>query len=150
VRSASSGAHTSTSSSADAHALALPQFCIDTLLSAINSPSTSSSSPSASDGRDHIHRLHLTLISTLPSLPLPLLPRTLDSIRSIVLSLPLHTDGDERRKELVEELFKEILERVGDREKETVMRWWYDVRAELLEGEGGKREEGEATTSSRL
>jgi hypothetical protein len=67
-----------------------------------------------------------------------------------VLSLPLHTDGDERRKELVEELFKEILERVGDREKETVMRWWYDIRTELLEGEGEKREEGEATTSSRL
>ena len=153
MRSASSDANTSTSSSADAHALALPQFCIDTLLSAINSPSTSSSSsssPSGSDGRDHIHRLHLTLISTLPSLPLPLLPRTLDSIRSIVLSLPLHTDGDERRKELVEELFKEILERVGDREKETVMRWWYGVRAELLEGEGGKREEGQPTTSSRL
>ncbi|KIM89224.1 hypothetical protein PILCRDRAFT_768547 [Piloderma croceum F 1598] len=150
VRSASSGAHTSTSSPADARALALPQFCIDTLLSAINAPSTPSSSPSASDGRDHLHRLHLTLISTLPSLHLPLLSCTLESIRSIVLSLPLHTDGDERRKELVEELFKEILEKVGDREKETVMRWWYDVRAELLGDGGEKREEGEATTLSRL
>jgi len=62
----------------------------------------------------------------------------------------LHTDGDGRRKELVEELFKEILEKVGDREKEAVMRWWYNVRAELLGNGDGKREEGEATISSRL
>jgi hypothetical protein len=121
---------------------------MDTLISAINAPSMSS--PSASDEQDHLHRLHLTLISTLPSLPLSLFPRTLESVRSIVLSLPLHTDGDERRKDLVEELFKEILERVGDREKETVMRWWYDVRAELLGGGREKKEEGEATTLSRL
>jgi hypothetical protein len=42
-------------------------------------------------------------------------------------------DGDERRKELLEELFGEIL-KVGDREKDVVMRWWYDVREEMIKG----------------
>jgi hypothetical protein len=153
VRSASSGAHaTSSSSSVDADSLVLPQFCIDSLLSAIHAPSPSSttSSPSASEERDHLHRLHLILISTLPSLPLPLIPRTLDSIRSIVLSLPLNADGDERRKELVEELFREILENVGDREKEVIMRWWYEVREELVGRGDGKREKEERIIPSRL
>jgi len=40
--------------------------------------------------------------------------------------------GGDKRKELVEELFKEILERVGDREKEFVLRWWYEVREEMV------------------
>jgi hypothetical protein len=78
--------------------------------------------PSSEDEQGRLHHLHLILISALPSLPLPLplLPRTLGTILSIILSLP---DGDEQRKELIEELFAEILERVGDREKEVIM-WW--------------------------
>lgn len=60
-----------------------------------------------------------------------------------MLALPLQ----DKRKELIEELFRETLERVGDREKEVVMRWWYDVRGELF-GSGNERgdvkgEEGE-------
>lgn len=98
------------------------------------------SSPSVD--QDHTHRLHLTLISTLPSLPLPLLSRTLTSIHSIVVSLPLNVDGDKRRKELLEELFREIL-KAGDREKDLVMRWWYEVREELVKGVKEKVKEGE-------
>lgn len=68
-----------------------------------------------------------------------------------MLSLPV--DSNER-KELIEELFKELLERVGDREKEIVMRWWYDEREGLIgrkivEGEEENRDGG-AGILSRL
>jgi hypothetical protein len=137
----------------DIDSLVLPQFCIDALLSAIQGPSppsTSTMPPSSEDERGRLHGLHLTLISALPSLPLPLLSRTLETIRSIILSLP---DGDEKRKELIEELFKEILERVGDKEKEVVMRWWCEVREELVGGirrDNGKGGREESHLPSRL
>jgi hypothetical protein len=120
-----------TASEINADALVLPQYCIDALLTAIRSASPASSSSERHEDRDqnHAHRLHLTLISTLSSLPLPLLPPVLNSIREIVLSLPV--DSDEKQ-ELIEELFRELLERVGDREKEIVMRWWYDERVRLV------------------
>ena len=51
-------------------------------------------------------------------------------------------DGDKRRKELLEELFREIL-KAGDREKDLVMRWWYEVREELVKGVKEKVKEGE-------
>ena len=53
-------------------------------------------------------------------------------------------------KELVEELFREILENVGDREKEVIMRWWYEVREELVGRGDGKREKEERIIPSRL
>jgi len=106
--------------------------------------------PSSEDEQGRLHGLHLTLISALSSLPLPLLSRTLETIRSIILSLP---DWDEKRKELIEELFKEILERVGDKEKEVVMRWWCEVREELVGGirrDNGKGGREESHLPSRL
>jgi len=51
--------------------------------------------------------------------------------------------GEERRDELVRALFEEIMQRVGDMEKEFAMRWWEDNRA-ALEGERLRREDGEA------
>jgi hypothetical protein len=137
VLSASSGADKSPAPSAEA--LALPQFCVDTLLSAIHNilATSAQSSPPTSNARDRLHRLHLTLISTLSSLPLALLPRTLCTIRSIILSLPAKVDEDKRRNELIKELFKELLEKVGDKEKELAMRWWYEVREELCGSKDG-------------
>ena len=96
--------------------------------------------PSSEDEQGRLHRLHLTLISSAPLL-LPLLPRTVESIRSIILSLP---DGHQKRRELIEELFKEILERFGDRE-EVIMRWWCEVREDLVVGiRRGNRTGGQA------
>jgi hypothetical protein len=62
--------------------------------------------------RRHHHQKtnKVAFIVSTSALPLPLLPCTLETIRSIILSLP---DGHKRR-ELIEELFKEILERFGD------------------------------------
>jgi hypothetical protein len=103
---------------------ALAWFCVDSLLGAIHNLSISESARSA---EERLHRLHLTLISTVPSLPLTLLPRVLDNIRMIITR---HSDG-ERKKELIQALFDDIVEKVAEREKEFAMRWWHDNREAL-------------------
>lgn len=89
-------------------------------------------------GHARIHRLHLTLISTISSLPLPLLARVLPEIEVAIIAdepqrvvdLTPHpsSSAKQRREELVEAVFEEILESVGDREKEYIMKWWYAHR----------------------
>lgn len=88
---------------------------------------------------DRLQRLLLMLVSTVSSVPLPLMMRTLDEIRSLLtteLSPPTSSQQSkkekERRDEVLETLFEEILEKTGDREKEVAMRWWYTWRATLL------------------
>lgn len=70
----------------------------------------------------------------------------LDEVRVIIIDHPSSADdkgvGDSVKKELVEALFAEILERVGDREKEYTLRWWYDNREGLM-----RRRVGEAGNS---
>jgi len=59
------------------------------------------------------------LVSSVPTIPLKLLPRGLEEIRKCIVG-----EGDKTRKgELADEVLKEILERVGDREKVIVMKW---------------------------
>ena len=53
-----------------------------------------------------------------------LLSRGLDEIRKCIVS----EDEKSRREGLVGEVLKEILERVGDREKVIVMKWWQSNR----------------------
>lgn len=75
---------------------------------------------------DRRHRLHLALISSMPSLPLALLPRALSAVKDVI-------DGalnDASHKELVEALFEEIMENVGDAEKEYAVHWWNERRIE--------------------
>ena len=101
-----------------------------------------------------VHRLRLVLISMVSSLPLLLMSRVLEEIRIILLTTtaaaPQPADSDQesaagrRRKELVEALFAEFLEGVGDREKEAAIRWWYQHRPMLISGRKGE-EEGEGT-----
>ena len=55
-------------------------------------------------------------------MPLRLLPRGLEELGKCIAS----EDDKGRREELVDEVLKEILERVGDREKVIVMKWWRD------------------------
>ncbi|KAF5369431.1 hypothetical protein D9758_002821 [Tetrapyrgos nigripes] len=43
---------------------------------------------------------------------------------------------EKQRDEIVKALYREILERVGDREKEVVVRWWYE-NLEVLGGAPG-------------
>ncbi|KAJ7163306.1 hypothetical protein C8R46DRAFT_1102948 [Mycena filopes] len=104
-------------------AYALAWYCVDALLDAIHALSSDSDSDA---DKERLHRLHLTLISVVPALPLKLLPRVLEEIGSAILAKSGDTGA--LKKELVEATFVEISERVGDREKEVVMRWWYDRR----------------------
>lgn len=125
--------------------LSLAWFCIDCLLTAI-------ANTSEHDDERH-HRLHLTLISCVPSVPLCLLPGLLDPIR-------LFIDGahdEKKRQELIDALFAEIKERVGDREKEYMVRWWGDLRMKWAhtgpgrEGiQGGHSLDTEVTLTPRL
>ena len=69
---------------------------------------------------DRRHRLHLALISSLPSLLLALLPQALSAVKDVIDGAP----NDASRKELVEVLFREIMENIGDAEKEYAIHWW--------------------------
>lgn len=64
------------------------------------------------------------LVSSLPAIPLRLLPRGLEEIRKCIVG----EDEKGRREELVGEVLKEILEGVGDGEKVIVMKWWESNR----------------------
>ncbi|KAF8073411.1 hypothetical protein FPV67DRAFT_1477676 [Lyophyllum atratum] len=122
-------------------------YCITLILDTIRELSAKGRKEDSvsTDSRERLHRLHLTLISTVPSLPLPLMIRALDEIRSIITRGTQSDSGagkvgddveeERRRKELVDALFAEILERVGDREKEAAMRWWYAHRASFARGD---------------
>ncbi|OCH85759.1 hypothetical protein OBBRIDRAFT_762524 [Obba rivulosa] len=129
-------------------------FCIDTLLKAIDSvenaaltqPSSSSTPPSPAQISEHAHRLHLALIATIPSLPLLLLPRVLDEVRVIAERYPppAADASDEPRAELVDALFKELSENIGDEAKPLAMRWWYDNRRALAGLQAPKARLGDA------
>ncbi|KIJ59494.1 hypothetical protein HYDPIDRAFT_118489 [Hydnomerulius pinastri MD-312] len=130
----------------------LAWFCLDTLLSFCQTPSSST------EDLERKHRLHLALISSLSSLPLILLPRALEAVRDIIESASFsNPESEAKRGELVDALFGEIMERIGDAEKEYAVRWWNEQRAgwaaagrvaEVGGGEGkGKKKEG---TSARM
>ncbi|KAH9927056.1 hypothetical protein B0H21DRAFT_826484 [Amylocystis lapponica] len=115
-------------------------FCVEKLLDAIRRASKERPATES-----QLHRLHLTLLATLPGLSLSLLPWVLDEVKTAVVGARRvsSTSGDasqdeERRIELVQALFKELAENVGDGEKEFVMRWWYDNR-EVIAGTDDQR-----------
>ena len=128
---------------------ALAWYCIDVMIDAIHEfnnmiPATDDGNATPSANESHLHCLHLILIATVQSLPLPLMLRVLDEIRDIIIekdaSFAEHHERSQvgtsinegsssalgRKTELANALFREILEHVGDREKEAAMRWWYD------------------------
>jgi hypothetical protein len=124
VRSASAGINFSDTRSCTDDCFTLVWLCIRSLLDAIQTL------PRNKECESQLHRLCLTLVSTVSFIPLPLLPSVLDEILNIIVDT---VEG--RRKELTELLFEEISERTGNAEKEFVLRWWYDNREKLLLGE---------------
>ncbi|KAG6853946.1 hypothetical protein C0991_012270 [Blastosporella zonata] len=123
----------------------LAWYCISLILDMIRGLSSEGAQ------EERLHRLNLTLISTVSSLPLPFMIRALEEIRSIITIRQQSDNGVEpvedvekerRRKELVDSLFAEILEKVGDQEKEAAMRWWYAHRQHIMEDAGMKAQEG--------
>lgn len=108
-------------SSASASTPAMGKFCLSSLLSLL-------SSLSAKEDAQRRHRLSLVLVSTLSALPLAVLPDALAAVAN-----EMKDSKAEKRAELASEVFKEIMENVGDREKEYCLRWWEEQR-EALEG----------------
>ncbi|KAL4080947.1 hypothetical protein J3A83DRAFT_4203554 [Scleroderma citrinum] len=93
---------------------ALAWFCIDSLLTACKESSF------AVDGY-RIHGLHLALVASVSSVPLTLLPRMLSVVNDIIVD----TEKDDmKRSELLEALFQEIMNNVGDAEKAFAVSWW--------------------------
>jgi len=118
---------------------ALAWFCVQSLLDAADGKGASVSP----NPEERVHKLHLALISALSSLPLKLLPRTLEHVKAIIIA---EKDKD-KKEELVEATLNEILEKVGDQEKVVVMRWWMENREEF---DGGKRSEETEVVLPRL
>ncbi|KAI6013559.1 hypothetical protein EDC04DRAFT_694037 [Pisolithus marmoratus] len=115
---------------------ALAWFCIESVLTACKE-----SSPTF-DG-DRVHRLHLALVSSMSSLPLSLLSRALLVVDGIIEG----TDGT-KRDELLEALFQEIINNVGDAEKEFSVCWWNErhvgwARSRLAIARRGSETDGE-------
>jgi hypothetical protein len=140
------------------------QLLIDTMRDVSPPPSHTSQNPKgkskaqekveadndATKADDYIHRLSLMLISTISSLPITLMLRALEEIRIIITACSHSRSQDDsgveseakgRKEELLEVLFSEILEKVGDREKEAAIKWWYKYRPALISESGDRGEE---------
>ncbi|KAI0763632.1 hypothetical protein BD413DRAFT_606606 [Trametes elegans] len=130
---------------------AMAWLCIDVLLAAIRRARASSPAPFAPS--EHLHRLHLALVAAVAAVSLVLLPRLLDEVKGVVASVSTaESRAREMRGELVQALFRAILQDVGDAEKEYVIGWWYEHRHALGasdELEPGERREREVP-SARL
>ncbi|KAF5382313.1 hypothetical protein D9757_008479 [Collybiopsis confluens] len=157
-------------------------YCIQELLDIIHAfdfnPKSDMYEESERGERERHHRLHLVLISCVSTLPLALLGRVLDEIRSIIIPLASTTttapnstttatattiattekenkashlgDDTPRRTELIQSLYHQVLEMVGDREKEYVLRWWEQFVSDLMRiglGMAGSEAEAEADAS---
>jgi hypothetical protein len=116
-------------SSASENAPAMGQLCLSSLVSLLTRLSE------AGDARRR-HRLRLVLVSILSALPTVVLPDGLNAVSDAI-----RDSNDEERRELVREVFKEIMENMGDREKGYCLRWWEEQRDALegsIEGENDK------------
>jgi hypothetical protein len=78
------------------------------------------------------HRLCLVLVSTLSALPAVVLPDGLNAVSDAI-----RDSKDEERLELVREIFKEIMENMGDREKGCCLRWLEELQKS---GSGGRHQ----------
>ncbi|KAG6829465.1 hypothetical protein H0H92_004427 [Tricholoma furcatifolium] len=127
-------------SSSESHRLGW--FCIALILDVIRAISSKVQQNGLNDAADRLHRLHLTLISTVSSLPMHLMIRALEEIRIFITvrqqsdsgvgGIEDHVEEERERKELVEALFTEILTKVGDQEKEAAINWWYANRYSFI------------------
>lgn len=180
VRSASVSAFTSSNGAPD-DMYTLAWYCVQLIVDTIHEllpvvPSISNSkgkqkeneqeketTPNIENSTDRVHRLHLMLISTISSLPLPLMLRALNETRVLISAYPVNdidnADEQSKKDELVDALFHELLEKTGDREKEAAIRWWYKYRPTLMPGKEarnlgrsfpGSRDQKEAGAKSGL
>lgn len=98
---------------------ALTWFCVSSLVDEIKCLDLTNP-----DQKEQYTRLVLSLISLVPVMPssTPLLPKLLEEIENIVRHQP-----EEEKKMLSNAIYEEILRRVGDGQREFILRWWFDV-----------------------
>jgi hypothetical protein len=130
-------------SSASGNAPAMGQLCLSSLVSLLTRLS------GVGDAQRR-HRLRLVLVSTLSALPAVVLPDGLNAVSDAI-----RDSKDEERSELVREVFKEIMENMGDREKGYCLRWWEEQRDALegsikVENDKEKRIRESSSVPSRL
>lgn len=133
-------AYNALTGSASGTSPAMGQLCLSSLVSLLTGLS------GAGDAKRR-HRLRLVLVSTLSALPAVVLPNGLNAVSDAI-----RDSKDEERTELVREVFKEIMENMGDREKGYCLRWWEEQRdaLEVMENDKEKRMSEASSVPSRL
>ncbi|KAL1745105.1 hypothetical protein HDZ31DRAFT_37121 [Schizophyllum fasciatum] len=145
---------------AGAHDDALAMYCVQRLLDALHEDTIGAheatheahhGTETIADSTPHKQRLRLTLASTVSCVPVSLLPRVLDKLKSLATEREEEQmDGAdpftlEERVALRDAIFEEITERVGNTAKEYAVRWWYANRGVFPPLEvKGREAEGEA------
>ncbi|CAE6421205.1 unnamed protein product [Rhizoctonia solani] len=106
--------------SASFHEPDLGWFCVEKLVDAIKQLTAK-----GPEKQGQILRLQLALVSAIPSVPtsklLPMLGIVYEQIINNTAS----------RGTLAEATYREIVERLGDREKDTALRWWMSVQSDI-------------------
>ena len=102
----------------------LAWHCVDSLRKEINNPELASNNPSATQ---HKQRLTLTLISLISAVPL----RVLVPLAGLLDPLVLDILEEVARESYLEEIKKEIMERVGDSEKQFCLDWWGKIASQV-------------------
>lgn len=74
-----------------------------------------------------LHRMHMMLVASVSSVSLRMLPSVLEDIRGILITAVPENSASQHalRQDLINALFTEIMENVGDQEKEYAMTWWH-------------------------
>ncbi|KAJ3892806.1 hypothetical protein GG344DRAFT_44592 [Lentinula edodes] len=133
VRSACSSVSPTRYESDELSQYTLAWYCISKLLSAIQN--LENDIPDL----EQKHRLHITFIACVSALPLSLLGRFFEEIDGVLRvdreskdseDMAALTMQDQNRTELIQALYRELSQMVGDREKEYVLRWWSAFAAE--------------------
>lgn len=114
-------------------------FCFSELLRAAQSP----------ENDEHRQSMHLALVASISAVSLAVLPRVLDTIlNDVIVPASKESEGARRNtEELVNGLFEEISDRVGDAEKECAMRWWNAHKSRLWAAVRGENDQEVESTS---
>lgn len=101
-------------------ALSLGLWTVELLLSALHPTKGERASLSMTETRRS--RLSFMLVSLISCVPPLLLTRVLAEVKKVILS----EKADGQKQALVDAVFREVLETVGDSGKQEALQWWYD------------------------
>ncbi|QRV86632.1 Mon1 domain protein [Ceratobasidium sp. AG-Ba] len=102
-------------------------LCVEELSTAIGNISSLQRGSSSRDSTEQLSRLQLALISSMSALPISKLPRLFKLVRGL-LDQSNPSDG-----KLVKAVYHEIMEHLGDREKDFALRWWLQTQGDIVD-----------------